>query len=167
MYVRVRYQSSSHIWHSIRRHTATQADGRWQGQELKALAPRHEKMNRPQAFSTCPYGATALTHCCDVVLNLCAKTTIETEKKSMHVPADSSWWPLWLQPSLQVVGVWITFLCWIKGAAAPGTQKPFYFREVNQWENWLISPGHSCISEIMQLSVLNGSHGAVKHPQLF
>lgn len=75
--------------------------------------------------------------CSDVVVSLCAKTIIHTEQKSIRAPDDSS--PLW--QSLQVVGVWITLLCWLKGAAS-GTQKPFLFPKGQSIRNWLFSPGH-------------------------
>lgn len=42
-------------------------------------------MNRPQVFSTCPTGATVLQRG-DVVLTLCAKTTIESRNQYVLQP---------------------------------------------------------------------------------
>lgn len=83
-------------------------------------------MNRPRVVSTRLPGAAALTRCSDVAVNLSARATMETEQKSIPAPTNSSSQLPWLWQSLQVVGVWITSLCWIQGAAS-GTQQRFLF----------------------------------------
>lgn len=77
--------SLPHIYNTILGQAETQPDGGWQGQETKALTLSREKMNRPQVFSTCPTGATVLQRG-DVVLTLCAKTTIESRNQYVLEP---------------------------------------------------------------------------------
>lgn len=74
-----------HIYNTILGQAETQPDGGWQGQETKALHWVRRRWIGHRSFPRVPLGLQVLQRG-DVVLTLCAKTTIESRNQYVLQP---------------------------------------------------------------------------------